>query len=93
MENFVGLVIAVVVIGFAVYKMKPEWVEPIIAKFKKKQQMGKLLGSEDKPMKVRSSPFTGKGSRQRPGDHKKYMENYDKIFGKKVSTADKVEEA
>tara|TARA_B100001250_G_scaffold403035_1_gene416982 strand:+ start:2248 stop:2415 length:168 start_codon:yes stop_codon:yes gene_type:complete len=55
--------------------------------------MGKLLGSEDKPLKVRSSPFTGKGSRQRPGDHKKYMENYDKIFGKRVSTADKVGEA
>jgi|TARA_R100001015_G_C4503369_1_gene77224 hypothetical protein len=45
--------------------------------------MGNLLGSEDKPMKVRSSTFTGKGSKQRPGNRKKYMENYEKIFGKK----------
>tara|TARA_R100001015_G_C4457589_1_gene45592 strand:+ start:232 stop:342 length:111 start_codon:yes stop_codon:yes gene_type:complete len=36
MENVIGLVIAVVIIGFAVYKMKPEWVEPIVSKFKKK---------------------------------------------------------
>ena len=36
MENVIGLVIAVVIIGFTVYKIKPEWVEPIIAKFKKK---------------------------------------------------------
>ena len=55
--------------------------------------MGKLLGSEDKPLKVRSSSFTGKGSQQRPGDRKKYMENYDKIFGKKVSKAVKAWEA
>ena len=36
MENFVVLVIAEVVIGFAVFKMNPEGVEPIIDKFKKK---------------------------------------------------------
>jgi|TARA_R100001015_G_C4503369_1_gene77223 hypothetical protein len=36
MESLFGIAIAVVVIGFVIYKMKPEWVEPIIAKFKKK---------------------------------------------------------
>jgi len=29
------------------------------------------------------SNFTGKGSRHRPHDAKKYADNYDKIFGKK----------
>ena len=56
--------------------------------------MGKLLGSEDKPMKVRSSPFTGKGSRQRPGEPQKIYGKFTiKFSEKKVSTADKVEEA
>lgn len=36
----------------------------------------------------------GKGSRPRPGYFsQQYKDNYDKIFGKKVSKADKVEEA
>lgn len=56
--------------------------------------MGKLLGKEDKPLKVRSSTFRGKGSWHRPGDNKKYMDNYEKIFGKKkFSTAYEAEEA
>lgn len=36
MESLFGIAIAIVVIGFVVYKMKPEWVEPVISKFKKK---------------------------------------------------------
>lgn len=34
-------------------------------------------------MMMTMMPRIGKGSRQRPGDTKKYRDNYDRIFGKK----------
>ena len=33
----------------------------------------------------------GKGSTQRPTDHKAYANNYDLIFGKKINTSNKAQ--
>ena len=41
-----------------------------------------LLGNEDKPLKVKTKTFLGKGSKQRPYNVKKYQENFDRIFNK-----------
>ena len=39
-----------------------------------------LLGREDKPVKLKSGTFLGKGSKQRPiRDRKKFEENWDAI--------------
>ena len=48
-----------------------------------------LLGKEDKPLKVKSGTFLGKGSKQRPiKDRKKFEENWDAIFNKGTKSKD-----
>tara|TARA_R100001015_G_C4545137_1_gene108276 strand:+ start:239 stop:391 length:153 start_codon:yes stop_codon:yes gene_type:complete len=48
-----------------------------------------LLGSETKPLKVKTKTFLGKGSKQRPiKDRKKFEENWDAIFSKGTKSKD-----
>ena len=59
--------------------------------------MSAQFGTNEKPVLMtnkKNGGRIGKGSRPRPGYFsQQYKDNYDKIFGKKVSHADKVEEA
>ena len=57
--------------------------------------MSYTFGSNEKPVLMtnkKNGGRIGKGSRLRPGYFsQQYKDNYDKIFGKKVSKADKAE--
>ncbi len=59
--------------------------------------MSYQFGSDEKPVLMtnkKSGGRVGKGSRPRPGYYsQQYKDNYDKIFGKKVSDAGKAKEA
>lgn len=67
--------------------MKPiQWYIKIQSR--KRNNMA-LLGREDKPVKLKSGTFLGKGSKQRPiKDRKKFEENWDAIFSKGTKSKD-----
>ena len=69
MEQVIGLVVVLAVVGYVVYKQKPEWVEYVLSDFKKK---------------MTTSSSVGKGSKPRPItiSKKQYQKNWDRIFKK-----------
>lgn len=67
--------------------MKPiQWYIKI--QLRKRNKMA-LLGSETKPLKVKTKTFLGKGSKQRPiKDREKFAKNWDAIFSKGTKSKD-----